>query len=1032
MFYIKVLKIIFLLLVTRENGYPELVRKVAELENLVDALINVIRIYKIPTPACILESSLIQAKLNAINSNASNDDSADIDMASSSRNNDTQKPGTTDVIGISVSSPDDMATDFNTPQTFPTSATNSICTVQLKNGFPVPVNNPVSVSSSVLVASPGPVSSLVSATVQVNNPVAVNNPVSVNNSVLVNQPSFNIFENTANELVTAAASATPVDLNSECVAGITKGGLATKESQVMLFDTNTPLSQQSGTFISQERQLILSTKNAMDFRNSQGSHIPSTHQTIAPDVGSSLPTESARIQKLDLNGVDSYPVRPPERNLHTIDKLPLVSNIGTTLISHPGTLGEVNSMSQEPTRTSCERDPPVSQNGSYTATVSANSNNGSKVCKDSSVAREASKAPSMQSQMFVMKNLVQPRSKGFNESFIFDQNMNSASAPQNFASKSSVAAMPIEQNKHLSSQMNPKQQTNSFISVFSTLEQPESSINNDIPLTRVGQDLSQKPRTLEDDRYVVSNMERPMQIESHLKLQSIDSAINIQANNAGLIPGTEMNQSFQISRQMLETPLPTSMQTCHSVRSLLTNTNNQPAELQSLSTNISDLESRKNIGIIRPLNTTPVDPTTKPSNKPALKLSGSTSRKRSPTETHANHFESESEIEKLATEITPSTSISHLKAPPKRVKRMGSQRSLQTVNAGSSGNASSSSLINSRNRTIRLTEDKNRTKKQPVSSQQATHKTKVSSSLPRPHSVVSLAKSQHSKTGENQRRKQRLSEFSAESLLRNAPVVTHAQASLNQDMTLPTILNIFAPASVGNINPMSSLSTVNNLQAQSTTPVVNIALPTIQSTFSNFSAEALIGGSVDNQQNLNNPFNPMQHSNDSILVQQENQNLFTDFSTDTLLAGTESSLSYGIDSIMSRSESSVVNSCISPNWLQTCPLIDNSPIRNSFNPGFNIFDCASAPVSHVSAVSNGNFATPIKWRPDHIRTDESLHKATSNTNANIWLPGSFNTPQKALQKSPAKNRQRNTMMKGHQNNKRGPSYGDFLLVDSTS
>eukprot|EP00794_Sanderia_malayensis_P010829 gene10829-11981_t len=324
-------------------------------------------------------------------------------------------------------------------------------------------------------------------------------------------------------------------------------------------------------------------------------------------------------------------------------------------------------------------------------------------------------------------------------------------------------------------------------------------------------------------------------------------------------------------------------------------------------------------------------------------------------------------------------------------------------------------------------------------------------SLPRPHSIVSLARnSQQARLEENQKRNNNnnnnnnnngLSGFSAESLLRHnsAPSQslqqqqqplfhsTHLNSTITaQDCaTLPTILNIFAPASVASMmattGSAASLANMNNNNPQNQ-PINQFSLPNIQSTFSNFSAEALIGGgSVDSQPVLGNQLNSVQ--TDNMLSQ---QNLFTDFSADTLLAGNESGLSYGIDNIMNRNESSISTSCISPTWLQTGSLIDNSPIRNSFNPGFNIFDstAGSSQGHKVIVSSSANFLTPSKWRADSNKADDACPNPS-----NIWgSPGfaaSHKTPKNAAQK------QRNIAKIQH-GSKRGPSYGDFLLVDSTS
>ena len=350
-----------------------------------------------------------------------------------------------------------------------------------------------------------------------------------------------------------------------------------------------------------------------------------------------------------------------------------------------------------------------------------------------------------------------------------------------------------------------------------------------------------------------------------------------------------------------------------------------------------------------------------------------------------------------------------------------------------------------------------------------------SSGLPRPHKVMSLANSQQGPNVARRNQSQQChpgpqpARFSAEALMRSSSVSTsltgdmipqHLTGAPVQGGSLPTILNIFAPASVSNmVQQPASGSTLVNVNStvtpshnNSNIPVPNMStFPTIQSTFSNFSAESLIAnGSIDNQPMNPAQGNPNQQVNENMLVQQVNQTLFTDFSADALLAGTDTGLSYGIDNIMGRTDPITSASCISPSWLQAVPLTtENSPIKSIVS----ILESGVAgpsqgsglPHPHGPGTSNSGMANinqsrsnhfDFNWsRPDDPSTSVMAHSMTfsANMSAPMWCWGANPMPASSNQIGPSATVQRYKQPSGSlmQANKPGPSYGNFLLVDSS-
>jgi len=134
---------------------------------------------------------------------------------------------------------------------------------------------------------------------------------------------------------------------------------------------------------------------------------------------------------------------------------------------------------------------------------------------------------------------------------------------------------------------------------------------------------------------------------------------------------------------------------------------------------------------------------------------------------------------------------------------------------------------------------------------------------------------------------------------------------------------------------------------------------------------------------------------------------------------------------MNRSDVVVSNSCISPNWLQANSLIDSSPIRGSFNQGLNIFDAPSNMQGYVASGQSSVMTTPVKWRQD---TDQNINLTLSSSTPSIGLWGqNFHaTAQKTQRNGQNKDPHKTKGTRSQPSNKRGPSFGDFLLVDSVS
>ena len=666
----------------------------------------------------------------------------------------------------------------------------------------------------------------------------------------------------------------------------------------------------------------------------------------------------------------------------------------------------------------------------------------------------AVKPPSMESQMFVMKNLVHSRTKANLSNFDLlanipvSSNRSNAKPAKNGSKKdgntevrglleqsatakvcqASRGSAVIVDKRMLRSDagFDSKSTEASFVRIESQLLEA-SQPTQEISVNNVGGATVCSQIATSGDASTTQSKQRPSK-PSKLLL------------NVGLINETNTDAISKPPRTSIVQAGPSGIQTCHSVTSLLSNMTTSPTENSALSIDriLSDKPGSRQESCPMKLSEQTMQPFVKGLNNQTTSKSNVVPRKRS-SSSRAPRKQSNLQATNSLQISLNHGDINSSKPSPKRAKKSLSQPVSQNVGDMQmhrpvsqqilSPDASSPMVVN------------NKGKKEDRSKQRRPNHIKGSGglnlpqggnmlSLPKPHNFVSLArKDQRNKTGTNA-----LSQFSTESLLRssNAASTQALVGDTDQDISLPTILNIFAPASIGNmVNQLPMSTNLSNPQIVNN----NSNFPTIHSTFSNFSAEALIGGQMDNQSSVSTVMNATPTVNDHPLNQSEQQSLFTDFSTDALLAGTESSLSYGIDSIMSRNDVVVSNSCISPNWLQTNSLIDNSPIRGSFNHGLNIFDTPGSLQGYVTSGQSAVFTTPIKWRQDAGRNDDQNINLTPSSSASalgLWgqnLPTSAQKNQRIVQ---SKDAQKPKGTRGQSSSKRGPSFGDFLLVDSVS
>ena len=695
-------------------------------------------------------------------------------------------------------------------------------------------------------------------------------------------------------------------------------------------------------------------------------------------------------------------------------------------------------------------------------------------------------APTMESQMFVMKNLVHPRSKNVDCGLGPSQDnvaVRSTGGKNNIASNGNVAQSNIENSASVVSIKDRKSsqlvstipQTSSSVALSNVysqvrLSQTNTAVQNNASFVRVATSLSvsgfssnvqqldpgvavDPSRTLLQQNYAVNNVQRFANTSQSIAAMSNIVACSLPAASTATMRQTRTMVSNQNGAG--------STQTCHSVTSLLGSSTTSPTENQTLSieailantsTGMRQTENQLSLPSKRATSSENNEKNSKQTNKFVNRNLSNVeiiSRKRSTAardQNIQNHIDLSHNV-RLVNSVPNQPPTNQPNKPPAKRPRRNAQmhhtenRLTNTAPSRSAGQITSKTVptqVNpsrSNSKMAKQNEERCTLKKQPISNNSSisTSRRRNNASLPKPQNFVSLARKNPSRKQSNNGLG-----FSAEALIRSNNLTTAAQQSaLNdpeQEMALPTILNIFAPASVGNmVSQLPVSNNTSNIQNQAN----NSTFPTIQSTFSNFSAEALIGGTMESQSNVSAVINAVQNVSENTLGQQEQQSLFTDFSTDALLAGTESSLSYGIDNIMSRNDVVASNSCISPNWLQNGSFIDNSPIRGSFNPGFNLFDTPNGFQGHMSLTSNSNFSTPIKWRQDVSRIEEQGHVALSSAltaNGQLWSPTIAAVPHSKTRGAQAKEKQRSKVLKNqpNSNSKRGPSYGDFLLVDSVS
>lgn len=693
------------------------------------------------------------------------------------------------------------------------------------------------------------------------------------------------------------------------------------------------------------------------------------------------------------------------------------------------------------------------------------------------IRETANKVPSMASQMFVMKNLVNSRNRAnmssgssilpisTNDSCVLtiatndrnsekqNSNLTRNTVPQLHVrnaegnSSSDGTTLP-EQTTVQTSQMS---KTNMGLTINKTLETEAvlRSVSVEEPFVRgptqvpVSSQAAQQALSIE--RRTLGSNGRCLDVSTNCDTGNGSESVKRPSKPSKLplasiaVKNPNMGAPLQQTRTASGLQIGSaSIQTCHSVTSLLSNMTTSPTDNTTLS--IESIRAGK-AGCRQESNAT------WNSKQTAQKFSRNVEnkatsradvgpRKRS-SSNRVTRKQSNARISNILQVSCSQSPINAAKPSPKRAKKNASQQSSKSgINAPVNGPSSQQTFSANASKALSQEGAKKAQQQRKQTSNRSCAGLNVplgesTMTLPKPHNFVSLAR----KEQRNKNTSNTLGQFSTESLLRNNNAGNCTQGfvgEVEQDISLPTILNIFAPAAtIGNmVNQIPLSNNLPNAQHISN----NSTFPTIQSTFSNFSAETLIGGQVESQTSVHAVMNSAPNANENNLVQSEQQNLFTDFSTDALLAGTESNLSYGIDNIMSRNDVVASNSCVSPNWLQTNSFIDSSPVRGSFNQGFNIFDTPINMQGYVSTVTNGGFTTPVKWRQDLGRLDEqniSSTPSSSGTVLGIWGQSSV-TPLKAPQAGPNRNLHKSKGATGQPNSKRGPSFGDFLLVDSVS
>ena len=958
----------------------ELICKIADLENLVDVLLKVMRKYKIPAPSSLFNSNYVKEKFDFLN------------------------PGT-----VSVGQVDENGILLNKYSSSASDQQHLITCSTGNSSFPsdqmiIEMNEPQLQSSS-------------NATLSVQTHV----PNEEQETLTVVSESLNL----------ASASST---------------------------QGNFPVAE---TYMSVPKKPIISGREAVV--TSLGS-VFCTDQPIAVDQNGqvAMVSHSRLILPADLPLLNASSVtRTRYNNKSTVSNL---SRAGCDTIS---TFNQPTAQHMTDKGSSLSNDYSVAVDSAINVNINLSGNISKQTTPDCMTATSCnaenkhtnkdtiSKAPSMESQMFVIKNLVQPKTKAV---------LNGHALP--FITSGPLPVLENNEDSSVSA-------TTSNKVYLPRTHCDSSALSSNRSIVSVPVIAGSSERLLQSDQNGISTItssfvriENASAISAQQLYLARPSQNNVVTKNVGpqivsavgnvatkVVNKTQRSQTVHCVSEgdkNVSTPVScqqdgsaasqvgvTSAQTCHTVTSLLGNVVTSPTENSALSIE-AILADRPKVQQKRVSQHThnnkrvkEGEPKGQPPSSSAISKAETASRKRlSSSKSQTRQLTTQSSMSSIRNAGLHNT-FSLAKPPAKRLRKSTNQnqgRNEVDFDIVSSTVQSSATIFNTKAslNMVRVEESPPTRRQAGKINDNASKSIQSRSGLPKAHNFVSLAK--RDPRGEsNINNISNLGHFSAESLLRsNNPSTTQVfSGDTEQDGNLPTILNIFSPASVGNMVTQLPLS--NSTNAHHLTN--NSNLPTIQSTFSNFSAETLIGGTIENQ-SVNSVVNP----NDGTLVQQEQQNLFTDFSTDALLAGTESSLSYGIDNIMSRNDVVTSSSCISPSWLQTGAFIDSSPIRGSFNPGFSFLDTPNGPQGYQASGQTANFSTPIKWRPDVLRNDDQSYNNMSSSIpvAGPWSQNIMTTPQKSTRGTQAKDGQRNKVSKSQSSNKRGPSFGDFLLVDSVS
>ena len=229
----------------------------------------------------------------------------------------------------------------------------------------------------------------------------------------------------------------------------------------------------------------------------------------------------------------------------------------------------------------------------------------------------------------------------------------------------------------------------------------------------------------------------------------------------------------------------------------------------------------------------------------------------------------------------------------------------------------------------------------------------------------------HPKTKSTPHQKANSSKFSP-----SCQKLTHPVHKLNTKgaiNTLPTILNIFAPAPVPSTLQSNMNNTNTNMNNTNTEPFHNMQ------TFSNFSAEALASdSSLSLQENVPLVSNDA-NLQENILIPGTDQPLFTDFSTNALIGQSDQTLSYAIDNLISNNNMNQNQNIWNSGWMPSAMTFPNDPLLPNINNP--VMGVSRQRSEHVSTDSS-----PIKSIDSILETSQSNNQLLPSQSNNQLLP----------------------------------------------